>query len=224
MELQPGDPTGAKGEAEIFLDGLPVELPWERHSLSAVRSYLESLSLEKQCVLCSLAVDGQTVNLGLPLTGVETFSRIDAESVALDDSEVLLLKTALQQTGHARECVETALTLVLINSSSVARELWWNIALLLKGPILTLSLLPDHLGGQANGVASFKKIRKWQLEQVATIIREVDRACKTNNTFLISDTLEKRVLPWLCKMDDLLSLWHETALAGSRLRLKNQAF
>jgi hypothetical protein len=224
MEPQSGDPAGANGETEIFLDGLPVELPSEGHSLSAVRSYLETLSLEKQCVLCALAVDGQTVNLALPLARRETFSRVEAESVALDDSEILLLKTALQQTSHARECVETALTLVLINSSNVARELWWNIALLLKGPILTLSLLPDHVGGQANGVASFKKIRKWQLEQVATIIREVDRACKTNDTLLISDTLEKRVLPWLCKLGDLLSLWHETALAGSRLGLKNRAF
>src|SRR5579863_9253120 len=126
MEPQLGDPSGANGETEIFLDGLPVEPPLEHHSLSALRSYLETLSLEKQCVLCSLAVDGQTVNLALPLPQLKVFSRVEAESVTLEDSEILLLKTALQQTGHARECVETALTLVLINSSNVARELWWN--------------------------------------------------------------------------------------------------
>jgi len=212
------------GEIEITLDGLPVETPSERRSFNAIRSYLEMLALEKQRVICSISIDGHDANPALPSVQSGTFGRIDAESIALDESEILLLKTAMQQTEHARACVETAMTLVLINDSSVARELWWNLARELKEPVLTLSLLPDHLCGPANGRAPLKQLRKWQLEQVAAIIRHVDQACQTDDTIKLSDALEKRVLPWLEKMGDLIQLWHETAMAGSRLGIKSGIF
>jgi hypothetical protein len=224
MRAHSGDLPRSSGEIEIILDGLPVDSPSERHSLNAIRSYLETISLEKQRVLCSLNVDGHNVNLALPLNHYKKFSRVEAESIALEESEILLLKTALQQTGHARECVETALTLVLINDPAVARELWWNLALQLKEPIVTLSLLPDDLCGPANGRAPLKKLRKWQLEQIASIIRDVDQACASGDTIQLSNALENRVLPWLVKLQDLICLWHETALAGSRLGIKNRRF
>jgi len=204
-------------DVAISLDGTPVAVPSERNSLNSIRCYLETLALEKQRVLCALNVDGQAANLALPLPPGGRFSRVDAESVALDESFLLLLKTALQQTAEARECVETALTLVLINTSGVARELWWSIARQLKEPILTLSLLPDHLCGPANGRAPLKQLRKWQLEQVAAIIRDVDQACHIGDPIQISNALENRVLPWLQKLGELIQLWHDTALAGSRL-------
>ncbi|MBW8865178.1 MAG: hypothetical protein JF609_09710 [Verrucomicrobia bacterium] len=212
-------------EIAIFLDGLPVAVPADRNSPNAIRSYLETLALENQRVLCALHIDGYATNLALPLPRYGNFSRIDAESVALDESVLLLLKTAYQQTSHARECVETALTLVLINDANVARELWWNLARQLKEPVLTLSLLPDHLCGQTHGgSASLKQLRKWQLEQVASIIRHVDEACHTGDTINISDALENRVLPWLEKLGELILLWHETAMAGSRLGIKHGTF
>jgi hypothetical protein len=224
MRAYMGDLPGAGGEIEIFLDGLPVELPLERRSLNAIRSFLETTSLERQRLLCMMRIDGQSLDLALPLNQTGPFSRIEAESIALEDSEILLLKTALEQTIHVRECVEAALTLVLINDSSVARELWWNLALQLKAPIVTLSLLPNELCGPANGGASLKKLRKWQLEQIAAIIREVDVVCANGDTILLSNALENRVLPWLCKLQDLVNLWHETTLAGSRLGIKNRTF
>lgn len=214
----------ANDEIAISLDGMPVEIPSERNSLNSIRCYLETLALEKQRVLCALIVDGRATNLALPLTNSKTFSRVDAESVALDESFVLVLKTALQQAEHARECVETALTLVLINDSNVARELWWNLARQLKEPVLTLSLLPDHICGPANGRAPLRQLRKWQLEQVAVIIREVDQACNVSDTIQISNALERRVLPWLQKLSELIKLWHETVMAGSRLGIKDGAF
>src|SRR5579872_5311436 len=160
MESLSGDPlSGAFGETEIFLDGIPVELPSGCRLLSTVRAYLETLALQKQCVLCTLTVDGLALNLGMPMPNLNKFVQVDAESVALEDSEILLLKTALQQIEHVRESVETTTTLVLINNGNVARELWWNLALQLKGPILTLGLLPDHLCPPSGGGAPFKKIR-----------------------------------------------------------------
>ncbi|HXR45926.1 MAG TPA: hypothetical protein VN784_00665 [Candidatus Limnocylindrales bacterium] len=128
-----------------------------------------------------------------------------------------MLKTALQQADQARTWVETAITLVLINDVGVARELWWNLAKQLKEPVLTLSLLPDNACGPANGRASLTQLRKWQLEQVAAIIKDVDATCHGEDTIPLSNALEKRVLPWLQNLVELITLWHETAQAGARL-------
>jgi hypothetical protein len=195
-------------------------MPAGRTSLNSIRCYLETVALEKQRVLSAFLIDGCPTNLSLPLPADYVFSRIEAESIELDESATLVLKTAMHQTGHARDCVETALTLVLINNPQVARELWWNLARQLKEPVLTLSLLPDHLCGPANAGASLKQLRKWQLEQVAAIIRDVDAACATGDTIQISNTLERRVLPWLAQLNELILLWHETVLAASRLGIK----
>jgi hypothetical protein len=224
MRVHKEELPGMGGEIEIFLDGLPVEIPLANHSLNGIHSHLETVSLEQQRVLCALSIDGVPVNLSLPLNTQETFSRIEAESIALEEGEIRLLKQAQQEANHARDCADTALTLVLINDISVARELWWNLARQIKKPILTLSLLPDEAGGSVTAGASSKKVRKWQIEQITMIIREVDLACATGDTIFLSNTLEKRVLPWLCKLQDLIDLWHETALAGSRLGIRNRAY
>jgi hypothetical protein len=224
MRVHSGELPGENGEVEISLDGTPVEPPLERRSLNAIRSFLETISLEQQRVLCAMSIDGHPVNLALPFSHQGTFSRVEAESISLEESEILLLKTALQQTGCARECVETALTLVLINDRQVAIELWWSLALQLKQPIVTLSYLPDEFSGMATAGAPLKKLRKWQLEQVASIIRDVDLCCVTGDTIMVSNAMENRVLPWLCQLQDLIALWLETALAGSRLGIRNRAF
>ncbi len=224
MRVHKEELPGRGGEIEILLDGLPVAMPLANHSLSGIHSYLETVSLEQQRVLCALSIDGVEMNLNLPLNAQGNFSRIEAESIALEEGELRLLKQARQEATHARDCVDTALTLVLINDITVARELWWNLARQIKKPILTLSLLPDEAGGTAGAGASSQKMRQWQIEQITMIIREVDVACATGDTIFLSNTLECRVLPWICKLQDLIGLWHETALAGSRLGIRNRAY
>ena len=207
----------------IILDGLPVGAPKEYRSLPAIRCYLETLALEKQRVLCSLNVDNKPVNLALPLINARNFRRVEAGTIDLEESTLLLLKTALQQADQTREYVETAVTLVLINNISVARELWWNLARQLKEPVLTLSLLPDDACGPANGRASLTQLRKWQLEQIAVIIKEVDATCHAEDAISLSNALENRVLPWLQNLIELVRLWHETAQTGSRLGMNCSA-
>jgi len=216
--------TGVHDEITISLDGILVEVPSEHNSLNSIHCHLEMLALEKRRVLCSLNIDGCVASLSLPLPRLIKFSRIEAESIELDENILLLLKTALQQTQSVRDNVEAAVTLVLINDGKVARELWWNLARQIKDPVLTLSLLPDHLCGPASGGASLKQLRKWQLEQIAVIIRDVGAVSNTGSPIQISDALENRVLPWLIKMSELIQLWHETALAGSRLGIKSGTF
>jgi hypothetical protein len=198
MRNEPFDVSEAHGKIEITLDGLPVLLSLEFRSLPAIRCHLEALALEKQRILCSLSVDDEPMNLALPLVGRNGFCRVEAETIPLEERSLLLLKTALQQADQARECVDTAVTLVLINEIHVARELWWNLAKQLKEPVLT-------------------QLRKWQLEQIATIIKDVDAACHAESTLSLSNALENRVLPWLQNLTELIVLWHETAQVGSRL-------
>ncbi|MGB7768742.1 MAG: hypothetical protein WBN22_07795 [Verrucomicrobiia bacterium] len=198
------------------MDGLPVSPPLEYRSLPAIRCYLETLALEKQRILCSLTIDDEPVNLALPLVKGMGFCRVAAETIPLEERSLLLLKTALQQADQARAYVETAVTLVLINEVRVARELWWNLAKQLKEPVLTLSLLPDDACGPANGRASLTQLRKWQLEQIAAIIKDVDAVCHAEDTIPLSNALENRVLPWLRNLTELIILWHETAQGSSR--------
>ncbi len=211
------DAPETRDEVEITLDGLPVGPPSGSRSLNAIRCRLETLALERQRILCSMSVDGQPLNLALPLPDQEIRHRVEAETVALEETALLLLKKAFQQTDFARECVETALTLVLINDGKVAREVWWNLASALKEPVITLSLLPENTCEPFDHRTSLAQLRKWQLEQIATIIRAVDEACHSEDTIPLSNALENRVLPWLQSLSELISLWHETVLAGSQL-------
>jgi hypothetical protein len=221
MRYHSFDAPEARDEVEITLDGLPVGLPSGCRSLNAIRCRLETLALERQRILCFMNVDGQPVNLALPLLEQRICCRVEAGTVALEETPVLLLERALQQTDHARECVETALTLVLINEGQVAREVWWNLASVLKEPVITLSLLPENICQPSDNRTPLAQLRKWQLEQIAAVIRDVDEACHSEDTIPLSNALENRVLPWLQNLGELISLWHETVLAGSRLGISH---
>jgi hypothetical protein len=209
----------ASGEIRVTLDGETVVLPSGRNSLGAIRSYLESIALGSQRVLAEFAVDGCAVDLSMPLDKL-SFRRVDAITVPLSELPLLLLTTAGQQVGRARTSVETALTLVLINSPSKASELWWHIAWQLKEPVLTLSLMPEHLCQSWFGT-SFQKLRRWQLEQIAIIVQRVDEACESQNNIYLSDALENLVLPWLDRLNEHIQLWLEAAQAGARLKTRN---
>jgi hypothetical protein len=204
------------GQIEASLDGLPVALPAERHSIVGIRAYLEMLALEQQRILCSFTIDGQPANPAQPPSHPGTFSRVEAETIALDEVPLQILQTAIGQTAQAYARVESALALILINDARAAREIWWQIARDLKEPLLTLSLLPDGICGPAHGRASLTQLRKWQLEQLAAIIRDVDDSCRGEETAALSDALESRVLPWLQSLNESIGLWRETVAAGSR--------
>jgi hypothetical protein len=206
------------GKFLVTLDCEKVVLPVGRNSLNAIRSYLESQALAGQRVLAEFVVDGCPLDLSLPLDN-RTFSRVEAITIPLDELPMLLLATAGRQVDRTRASVETALTLVLINNPATAREMWWNLASQIKEPVLTLSLMPESICRQCCGT-SFDQLRRWQLEQITFIVRRVDAACDSEDNIQLSDALEKLLLPWLDKLGEQIRLWHETALAGSRLGIK----
>lgn len=201
---------------EVKLDGLPLEIPAERRTLGGICSYLESVALHQQRILCSLAVDGAPINLTQPPEDMKPFATIEAETMGLSDVPSQLIKAALQQTLSLRERVQSAVSVVLINDRKQALELWWGLSLALKEPLLTLSLLPEAAYIASAGQASLAQLRKWQLEQLGAVIQDVNNACEWNDLTMLSDSLELRVLPWIEKLHSSLNLWHETMLAKAK--------
>lgn len=200
---------------EVKLDGVVIEVPVERRSFAAIRSYLESLALQQHRILCALTVDGQPMNLIEPWKSSRPFSCVEGETMGLNEVPAQLVNAALQQTAGARNQVQSAIELVLINDSRRAREIWWCLATALKEPLLTLSLLPDNACATASGSAPITQLRKWQLEQLGQVIKDVDDACMTDDPMMLSDALEKRAMPWLDRLHGSLKLWLETILAES---------
>jgi hypothetical protein len=206
----------AKGGIEVVLDGLPIMLPAERRSLPSIRAYLETLALEQERILLTFNIDGERSHPSAPVTREPPVIRINAETIDLDDTPLRLVRTARQQANHARKQLEKAITLVLINEGHIAREFWWDLARDLKEPLLTLSLVPEGTFGGPGAGASARQLRQWQLQHLAAIIREVDQACWTEDTKILSNALESRALPWLDNLRASLELGHEALLAGSR--------
>jgi len=204
------------GGIEVKLDGLSLEIPAERHTLGGICSYLESIALHQQRILCSLAVDGAPINLTQPPDDATPFASIEAETMGLNDVPAQLIKAALAQTISLRDRVQSAVGVVLINERKQALELWWGLSLALKEPLLTLSLLPEAIYKGGEGQASLTQLRKWQIEQLGAVIQDVNSACEWNNSTVLSDVLETRVLPWLNNLQASLELWFETMLGNSQ--------
>jgi hypothetical protein len=207
---------GAEEKIQVTLDGETVKIPFARGSMNSIRSLLETLALEKQRILFTFQIDGLPVNLSQLPSDKTDFLRVDAESIPLGELPLLLLTSAQQQAERIRADLENALTLVLINDQPAAREIWWNIASQLKEPILTLSLMPESVC-QLCSTVSFERLRKWQLQQIAVIVREVNAVCEADDNIKISDALERRVLPWLQKLSDLIQLWLQAVSASYQL-------
>jgi len=202
-------------EIQAALDGVTVELPSERRSLAAIRSYLEAFALRHQRILCALYVDGEPVDLAHPGNPQEPFSTVEGESMSLEEVPMQLIRAALNQTDAARARVQSAVDVALINDAPFARELWWNLAPALKEPLLTLALLPDRAFERLEGAASPTQLGKWQLQQLGWIMRDVDNACMADDPATLSECLESRVLPWLNKLHETLLLWNDSISRNS---------
>jgi hypothetical protein len=173
------------------------------------------MALQQQRVLCSIHVAGWAISGAARSAESAALLRVEASTMELGDRTSLILNMALEQSGRVMRRVTKAIALVLINEAKVARELWWSLAKELKEPVLTLSLLPDNVCGPSHGQASFTQLRKWQLEQLAAIIRDVDEACESESTLELSDALAAHVLPWIESQLQLIKLWRDTVRAGS---------
>ncbi len=213
--LANGFNSSAERGLQVWLDGRLVSLPSDRRSLTAIRSYLDMLALERQRILYYLSVDGERASFAELPQRQTPFARVEGETLDLDQMPLQLIRMALEQTRQARDRVHSSVVLVLINEGCVAREFWWKLAAELKEPLLTLSLLPETLCGPNPGYASLIQLRKWQLQQLGGVLKSVDEACWSEDPQVLSNALENQALTWLDNLLDQLKLWHETLRAGA---------
>lgn len=205
---------------EVLLDGQRVKIPENRRSINAIKTYLETLVLERERVLCSFIVAGHREDFSRSTGSTAKFAccRIEAQSFGLSDMPLRMLHTALQETIQLRVKAGDVVALAIINEAGVAREIWWELAGRLKEPLLTLALLPETTYQTPAGSASLLQMRKWQLQQLALLLRDVDELSWQADSTKLSDAIENIVLPWLGKLHQLILLWFETMLAGTRAR------
>jgi hypothetical protein len=209
--------SSPQGQIKVMLDGQPVGVPPQRRSLAAIRSYLESRALEQQRILWLFSVEGDAAGSTEALPAHGQFLRVIAQTIGLDQMPLQVVENAMLQTAQAHAKVQRAVTHVLINEAAQGHELWWSLNRELKQPLLTLSLLPEAVWGLANGSASVMQLRRWQLQQLAGIIQEVDQVCQVDDPTALSDALENRVLPWLEGLQQTLALLHPTLLVAPEM-------
>jgi hypothetical protein len=210
------EPPARRDEPRILLDGAPVNLPPGRRSLSGIRCCLETLAMEQQRVLSSFFVDGKPAHPPGPRGTIEPFGIVEGKTIDLVQMPLELIVAAREQADQAQESVHSVVTLVLINEGQVAREFWWNLAVELKRPLLTLCLLPTTAFGKHQDSAFWIQLHKWQFEHLGIILKDVDEACWSEDSRVLSHALEHRVLPWLHGLQTSLELCYETLLAGLR--------
>ena len=195
----------------VTLDGQAVAVPSERRSFAGIRTHLESLALQQQRILCALCVDGQSVPVSEARRADRPFARMDGETMSLGQVPAQVISAALQQTGEIRVQVQTALELMLINARSWSHERWWNLAMTLKEPLLTLSLVSENHCRLSPG--DLKPLHERQFEHLGRVLQEVDDACNAPDPTVLSEALEKRVLPWLDQLQESLRFRLEAILS-----------
>ena len=84
-----------RSAVDVKLDGLPLEIPSERRSLAGICSYLEALALQQERILCSVIVDGESINLTQLPGDPKPFAAIE-EAVCLS-----AVKTLAHYSCHA---------------------------------------------------------------------------------------------------------------------------
>src|SRR5438876_3989500 len=86
---------------EVIMDGKPIELPEHiKGSLTAIRSYLESLALQHDRVVSLFIVDGinvSTIEESLEIKGMQ---RVNADTIGLDELTRQLISTACDRLKH----------------------------------------------------------------------------------------------------------------------------
>jgi len=202
-------------ERAVFLDGVRIAPPHNRRSLAAVRAWLEALALRQGRVISALRVDGEPVVQSDASSRGGDFHRIEAETSGLEEMPLQVLATALEQTNRLLAQAEAVLARMCINNGAGARELWWRLAAELKLPLVTLSLLP--CAAAEWGKVSPLQLRRWQLEQLAEIIQELDRHADADQPAALIEALERRLWPWLWRLRETLMLQREAMTAGARL-------
>lgn len=197
---------------QVLLDGAPIDSPANCRSLGGLRAHLEAVALKQHRILYSFSVDGSPGDVQQRRADRD-FSKVEAETVRLDEMPLYLVSMAIQQASRAHAQALTASDVLVTKDCCVAREFWWDLSAILRQPLLTLSLIPDSKFGQSAG-ASQATLRKWQFEQLGTIISDLNEACWSEDINVLRNALWTRVIPWIESLQCSLEFLKE-AMTGA---------
>lgn len=204
--------TPLEHHVQASLDGIPVALPSEMKSFRTICSHLSDLAHRRRRVIASLSVEIEPIYVAAARADRPPVCCIAARTASAATLHLGIVQTALRQVEDARLSVREAAIQVQVNEGMVADQQWRALAAQLQQPLETMRALPEGFCDSTFGQASPEQLRQWQFEQLNAVRNDMDEACRRKDERAILHALENRVMSWLDKLSDLLSLWRETLL------------
>ena len=203
----------------IWLDGEPVLLPSPFNaSLALILGELENLAARQQRVLASVRVDGHLVGSPTEASDQRGMQRVEAESMSLAELSRSLAEEARRQVRELRWSMERAVVVVLINEPPMNRRLWQQWQLAVREPLTNLGILRDLWGARLAELAIGGHSLDAHLEELGRIAGHVELillkadAESLPAAMILSDVLERNLVPWLRRLEDYLGKLHEQTL------------
>ncbi|MEO8428096.1 MAG: hypothetical protein ABI651_13380 [Verrucomicrobiota bacterium] len=190
---------------EVMMDGKPLELPEHvRGSLTAIRSYLESLALQHGRVVSFFTVDAIIINIMEESSEIRGMQRVNADTISFDELTRQLISTACDRLKHLHATAEGIITQVLINDWPEVQKLWESWQPDFKSPILVVNFLRELCGVRLDELRCCNQSLGQHLTFFNALIDELEAVVATKNILEFSNFLEERYAPWLQRLSVFL--------------------
>ena len=190
---------------EVIMDGKPLELPEHiKRSLTAIRSYLESLALQHGRVVSFFTVDGIIINTIEDSLQIKAMQCVKADTVGFDELTRQLISTACDRLKDLHVTAENAITQILINEWPEVQTLWEKWQPDFKSPILVVNFLRELCGARLDELCCCNKTLGQHLAFFNPLVDEIEAVVATRNILELSNSLEERYAPWLQQLSVFL--------------------
>jgi len=187
------------------MDGKPLELPEHtKGSLTAIRSYLESLALQGCRVVSFFSVDGIIINSIEDSLEIKKMRRVKADTIGYDELTRQLISTACDRLKNLHVAAESAITQILINDWPEVQALWERWQPDFKSPILVVNFLRELCGVRLDELRCCNQTLGQHLTFFNPLINDVEAVVATKNILQFSNLLENRYAPWLQQLSVFL--------------------
>lgn len=200
----------------VWLDGRPVLLPPATEpSLAAIVSELELLASGHHRVLAGVWVDGHPVAAATGADASGPIHRVEAETISLAELGRRLVEETRGQVRELRWVMERAVVEVLINDPLLNRRLWqrWQVAV--REPLARLGMMRDLWGARLAELEIGGHSLETHLDELGCIAGHVELILLKADVesllaaMILSDVIERSLVPWLRRLEDYLGKLHE---------------
>lgn len=197
-----------KHQAKVILDGRVVPVPGNiLGSVSAVRDFLEVITLHQERLLTGFVVDGVDGRHPGDLKSTDgRFSLIRAESKSFFDLGKQMMSQVRHQVQALKKHVEGAMLQVVINEWAVVEKLWREWQPDLKSPKSVIGYLKKLCGARVEELMIAGRPLADHMGDFPQIWDELIAAISAEDPIRFSDGLEHAYLPWLDRFIRYLEL------------------